>query len=162
MENFDYLPLYSEILPRLFLGGTDNSDVVHEMRRNGEALVTKRNFDTVITAYAFANPASWGVKELRYGFYDGDMKDIDFETIEHLVDVAYDDWKNKGKKILARCQAGLNRSSFVLCQVLMRDGYTAKSAIALMREKRSPWVLCNAEFEDYLMRLDEPKETSVA
>lgn len=44
----------------------------------------------------------------------------------------------------------------------MRDGYTAKEAIALMREKRSPWVPCNAEFEDYLIRLDEPDAISVA
>lgn len=124
--------------------------------------ITDKMFDTVISPYAWSRPASWGVKKLRYGFYNGDMKDIDFETIEHLVDVAYDDWKNKGKKVLARCQAGYNKSSFILCQILMRDGYSAKDAIALMRAKRSPWVLCNAEFEDYLIRLDEPEEISVA
>ena len=154
--------LYSEILRNLFLGGTDNEDTVLNNKRNRNPFIMKNDFDTVITAYAWANPCDWGVKELRYGFYDGDMKDIDFETIKHLVDVAYDDWKNKGKRLLFRCQMGYNRSSFILCQVLMRDGYTAKDAIALMKEKRSPWVLCNAEFEDYLLRLDTSDEISVA
>ena len=162
MEDNDILPLYSEILPRLFLGGTENFDVFQEPKRETVARIPKESFDTVITTYAWANPAGWGVKELRYGFYDGDMKDIDFKIIEHLVDVAYDEWKNKGKRLLIRCQMGYNRSSFVLCQVLMRDGYSAKDAIALMREKRSPWVLCNAEFENYLLQLDTPNETAVA
>ncbi len=73
----------------------------------------------------------------------------------------YEEWVSEAR-VLPRYQMGYNRSSFILCQVLMRDGYTAKEAIALMREKRSPWVPCNAEFEDYLIRLDEPDAISVA
>lgn len=162
MKDNDILPLYSEILPRLFLGGTENFDVVQETKRERVASITKESFDTVITAYAFANPVSWGVKEIRTTFYDGDMSDIDFDDIHQAADIAFDDWKNRGKKLLVRCQMGYNRSSFLLCQILMRDGYTAKDAIALMREKRSSWVLCNAGFEDYLIRLDEQQEISVA
>ena len=159
MEDNNTLPLYTEVLDNLWLGGTADGDTIFEVKRSENMAITDKIFDTVISLYAWSNPASWGVKELRYGFYDGDMKDIDFEIIEHLVDVAYDEWKNKGKRLLIRCQMGYNRSSLIFCQVLMRDGYTAKEAIALMREKRSSWVLCNAEFENYLLRLDEPEET---
>lgn len=144
------LPLYTEIADRLWIGGTADDDTIMEFNRAAKPSITKQDFDTVITAYAFANPCDWGVKELRYGFYDGDMKDIDFENIKYLVDVAYDDWKNKGKRLLIRCQMGYNRSSFILCQVLMRDGYTAKDAITLIRARRSPHALCNEGFVRYL------------
>lgn len=157
MNNNYNLPLYTEVVDNLWLGGTADGDAVFDVKRSENMAITDKLFDTVITLYAWANAAGWGVKELRYGFYDADMKDIDLETIEYLVDVAYDDWKNKGKRLLIRCQMGYNRSSFIFCQVLMRDGYTAKDAINLMREKRSEWVLCNKVFEKWLLELDSSK-----
>ena len=161
MEDIDYLPLYSEILPRLFLGGTDNFDVVQETKRNRDAFITKESFDTVITAYAWANPCDWGVKEIRTTFYDGDMSDINWKDIYQAVDIAYADWA-RGLRVLLRCQLGANRSGLQMALTLRKAGYSSIDAIALMREKRSSWVLCNAEFEDYLIRLDEPEEISVA
>jgi protein-tyrosine phosphatase len=55
---------------------------------------------------------------------------------------------------LVHCQAGLNRSSLVAARALILEGMTAKEAIALLREKRSPAVLCNPSFEKYLLDLD--------
>lgn len=52
---------------------------------------------------------------------------------------------------LLHCQAGLNRSSLVAALVLMRQGRSAAEAIALLREKRSPAVLCNPSFEKWLL-----------
>lgn len=161
MENNDILPLYSEILPRLYLGGTDNFDVVQETKRNRDAFITKESFDTVITAYAFANPASWGVKEIRTTFYDGDMSDLDFDDIHQAAGIAYSDWVH-GARVLVRCQAGLNRSALCAVLLLRKHGYSSAEAIALLRGKRSSWVLCNPDFEEYLLRLDKPQETSVA
>lgn len=52
---------------------------------------------------------------------------------------------------LVHCQAGLNRSGLLSALVLMRLGRSAQDAIALLREKRSPAVLCNKSFEEYLL-----------
>jgi hypothetical protein len=38
--------------------------------------------------------------------------------------------------------------------VLIRDGYTAEEAIALLREKRSPEALFNKQFVNFLKALD--------
>lgn len=61
-------------------------------------------------------------------------------------------WRKKGN-VLVHCQAGLNRSSLVVARALMLEGMTAEEAITLLREKRSPAVLCNAGFEKYLRGL---------
>lgn len=53
-------------------------------------------------------------------------------------------------KTLIHCQAGLNRSGLVASLSLMMSGMTANEAISLLREKRSPAVLCNPEFERWL------------
>lgn len=57
---------------------------------------------------------------------------------------------SQGKKVLVHCQAGLNRSGVVTALALINLGYTADAAIALMREKRSPLVLCNEAFENWV------------
>lgn len=52
---------------------------------------------------------------------------------------------------LIHCQAGLNRSGVVSALVLIRQGHTPAEAIALLREKRSPAVLCNLAFESFVL-----------
>jgi protein-tyrosine phosphatase len=54
---------------------------------------------------------------------------------------------------LVHCQAGLNRSSLVAARVLMMTGRSADEAIRLLRDVRSPAVLCNPSFEEYLRSL---------
>lgn len=53
---------------------------------------------------------------------------------------------------LIHCQAGLNRSSFIAALVMIRAEYVSSGAeaVELLREKRSPAVLCNKTFEEYL------------
>ena len=145
--------LWSEVLPNLWQGGTDYFDTVFDTRdKNEDAFITKSDFDTVITAYAWAQPADWLVKEFRYPFYDGDMKDIDFKQIYQAVRIAHEDWK-AGKKVLIRCQAGWNRSGLIMALVLIKEGYSAQEAIDLIRERRSPNALCNARFVSWLLSL---------
>jgi protein-tyrosine phosphatase len=55
---------------------------------------------------------------------------------------------------LIHCQAGLNRSGLVTALVLMLGGMDAREAIALLRAKRSPAVLCNPYFEGFLLDYD--------
>lgn len=55
---------------------------------------------------------------------------------------------------LVHCQAGLNRSGLVAAVVLMRGwNMTADEAITMLRAKRSPAVLCNPAFDEYLRAL---------
>ena len=148
-------PLWSEILPGLWLGGTDDDDTIETgVDTYKPRMITKDDFDTVVTLYSWAQPVDWLVEEVRYGFYDSEIGHIDFSAVERAADFAYQAWKS-GKRILIRCQAGINRSSLVMAHVLMKDRYTAREAIDLMREKRSKAVLLNKHFVDYLVMSDE-------
>lgn len=53
-----------------------------------------------------------------------------------------------------RCQAGLNRSGLVMALVLIREGYTADEAIALIRLRRGSAALCNHQFVAWLRQVD--------
>jgi hypothetical protein len=148
-------PLWSEILPGLWLGGTDDNDTIETgVDTYKPRMITKDDFDTVITLYSWAQPVDWLVEEVRYGFYDSEISHIDFAAVERAADFAYQAWKS-GKRVLIRCQAGINRSGLVMAHVLMKDKYKAREAIDLMREKRSKAVLLNRHFVDYLVMSDE-------
>lgn len=56
---------------------------------------------------------------------------------------------------LVHCQAGLNRSGLVAATALTRREkapLTGREAIRLLRETRSPAVLCNPAFEAFVLR----------
>lgn len=62
-------------------------------------------------------------------------------------------WVNVCRKtgpVLVHCQAGLNRSGLVAGLALVLEGKAPGDAIALLREKRSPAVLCNPVFAAWL------------
>lgn len=54
-------------------------------------------------------------------------------------------------KTLVHCQAGFNRSGLIAGLALVLDGMAPVDAIALMRAQRSPLVLCNPVFENWLL-----------
>ena len=141
--------LWSEVLPGLWQGGTDDQDWIDSGRKRGQ--ITRFDFDAVYTFFGAANPADYGVHETRFAFYDGNMQDFDVETdLLPIVEKAHGDWK-AGKKVLIRCQAGLNRSGLVMALVLMRDGHSASDAIELIRSRRGDIALCNRTFEQWLL-----------
>ena len=143
--------LWSEVVPGLWQGGTDDDDVFDQLEK---PMITKKEFDLVVTAYSLANPVDWFVKELRFGFYDSDMRDFDPSDLQPIVRMAHAEWK-RGQRVLIRCQAGMNRSGLIMALVLIREGYTAEDAIDLIRAKRSKHALFNGRFEKWL------KEASV-
>ncbi len=141
--------LFSEILPNLFQGGTDDNDVIHV----AHASYKRRSdmpFDSIITMYAWARPADWNVQELRYGIPDNLISDIDLNRLRKAVDFAHQQWKS-GDRVLIRCQAGLNRSGLVLALVLIKEGYSPDQAIDLIRANRGEDALCNSHFEQWLL-----------
>ncbi len=140
--------LYSEILPGLWQGGTHDFDTL-EFPKEYPIWKSQREFDSVATLYAIAHPVGWGVAERRYGFPDSALSEKDIPEIHDIAEWAHREWK-AGKKVLIRCQAGLNRSGICMALVLMKDGYGPKHAIDLIRARRSPLALCNADFVRYL------------
>ena len=144
-------PLYSEILPNLWQGGTDDDDLVHTTEGRLPTYSDFKEFDVVVSLSAYSMPMGWMVKEYRFGFPDGPASDEIYAEIEKIADYAYLDWK-AGKKCLVRCQAGINRSGLVVALMLMREGMSAEDAITLIRKQRNQYALDNAHFVDYLKR----------
>ena len=147
--NHKQTPLYSEVAPNLFMGGTDDLATIDKAQElkyfNG-----KNEFDCVVTLYAWAAPANWGVEERRFGFPDAEIIEDYLPTIIELAQWAHSKWAS-GKRVNIRCQAGLNRSGLVTALTLMISGMTADQAIDTLREKRSSYALCNGEYEHWLL-----------
>lgn len=143
----EYAP--TEILPRLWQGGTEDHDVL------GRPVASDRHtrdypFDLVITLYADAQPVPWYVEEVRFGFYDASLHTDIAERAVAIARAAHARWRD-GARVLIRCQAGVNRSGLITALTLMFAGYSAVEAIELMRERRSPAVLTNHEFAQWLV-----------
>jgi len=146
--------LWSQILPGLYQGGTADDDTTDfPVSPSAGPQITKTHFDTVVTAYAWARPVDWLVTELRFGFYDGSIHHIPMQRLREVVSAAHSAWKS-GDRVLIRCQAGWNRSGLITALVLIRDGYSPAQAIGLLRERRSPYALCNREFANWLLTIN--------
>jgi hypothetical protein len=145
---YELTPLYSEVAPNLFMGGTDDNATIDQAQklRHFEG---SNEFDCVVTLYAWAAPANWGVEERRFGFPDANIIEEYIPTIVELAQWAHAKWA-AGKKVNIRCQAGLNRSGLVTALTLMVSGMSAQDAINTLREKRSDYALCNGEYERWL------------
>lgn len=107
----------------------------------------------VITLYEDAPFADqpWVTEEFRMAtFHDSPFIPLDAEILRWNVNEAARMW-DSGKSLFFRCQAGINRSALVL-GIFLREVFEmdGQEAIALMREQRSKWVLCNTYFEDYV------------
>jgi hypothetical protein len=146
--------VWSEILPGLWQGGTAWEDDVRWKNAGSVTHVTKEDFDFVVTMYGWAKPVDWLVSEYRYAVYDSDIDHMDLDKIGKIVNMAHDAWKN-GERVLIRCQAGWNRSGLVMALVLMKEGMSAEGAIDLIRQRRSPYALCNKNFVEFLQNLDK-------
>ena len=112
-------------------------------------------FDAILNLYVYDDTkyiVPLGTEYEEFTMSDGDeVLDSEVNRLAGTV-VA---WLMAGKKTLVHCQAGLNRSSLIVARTLMLgQDMTAKDAIALIREKRSPMCLCNDTFRIYLERLD--------
>jgi protein-tyrosine phosphatase len=131
------------------MGGTDDNATIDQAQklRHFEG---SNEFDCVVTLYAWAAPANWGVEERRFGFPDANIIEEYIPTIVELAQWAHAKWA-AGKKVNIRCQAGLNRSGLVTALTLMISGMSAQDAINTLREKRSDYALCNGEYERWLL-----------
>jgi len=142
-------PLFNEIIPNLFMGGTHDDDVIHYPMRDYGAR-TDLPFDAIVTMYAWARPADWNIQEFRYAVKDGSITKIDLNRLMQAVDFGHNRLKS-GDRVLVRCQAGLNRSGLVTALILMKEGFTAQDAITLIRTNRHEDALFNDSFANWLI-----------
>lgn len=146
--SYEPTSLYSEILTNLFMGGTDDEDVIQVAAPFGNA--SKLPFEAIVTMYAWARPADWSIQEFRYGIPDAAIKDIDLARLREAVEFGYARWK-AGDRVLVRCQAGLNRSGLVTALILMKSGLSAEDAIRAIRDGRAELALFNSHYVNWLI-----------
>jgi len=131
------VPYIAEIVPNLWQGGYRPEIVLPEFIKNIVCLSPE---------YCYTSPK----EAKRYVF---EMKDSIEQTLEQVDDIA--NLVNRLRKqgpVLVHCQAGINRSSLIVCRALMLEGMSADAAITLIRQKRSKSCLCNPMFEGWLRR----------
>lgn len=134
----------SEIAPGLWMGGTRRDETIGVVQPM-LGFNRERPFDAMLTLYAWAAPADWGVEERRFGFPDRQVIEEYVPLIHELADWAHDRWSS-GRRVLIRCMGGMNRSGLLVALTLVRAGHTPEAAIELIREKRHPWALNNHSF----------------
>jgi hypothetical protein len=152
---------WTEVHTNLWLGGCDYTHAVTDGRRTwARAKVdADSGFDTVITLWDGWNPSTYGpepdsgVEHHHLPFLDGPLTREALNTVARAAEVTLRDL-SEGKSVLVRCQAGLNRSGLVVGTTLVNGvGLTGYDALSRMRAARSPWVMCNREFAEFLMLL---------
>ena len=136
-ENVPHDP-WNEVIPGLWIGGSLRD------------VPTLRDFDHVITLWRRASPASYGVDERVCAFPDTDVPPI--EMLDRLAASIEHHRLNLGERVLVRCQLGLNRSALVIAHTMTtKYDISPAEAISYLRIVRSPYVLCNPNFESWLM-----------
>lgn len=143
-------PLITQVDGNLWQGGTPAT--LNQGHYGSQATVQATlpsEFKSVLNLYPWEKyVVPEGVNYREAELYDSS----DMPSTEHLEELA--DWVNARRKegpVLVHCQAGLNRSGLVAGLALVRSGGEPHDVINMMREKRTPLVLCNEAFEEFLL-----------
>lgn len=131
------VPFITNVAPNLWVGGCESGLVLPEEINHVVSLYPWESYTVrhELSSYMFVRQ------------YDSDEGPDEAQ----LVTLAR--WVNQCRRTgptLVHCQAGLNRSSRLAALALMDEGLTAAEAVNLLREKRSPAVLCNKSFLRWL------------
>lgn len=137
---------WSQIRLGLWMGGHYWTDEAGEL----QLAVVGDQFDMVVSLYSKQGhgPAD-GVEHHVATMPDAALNSDQIAAVAQLALITTKAIKD-GRNVLVRCHAGYNRSGLVVAQTLINLGYDARSAILLVRRKRSPWALHNRLFEQYL------------
>jgi hypothetical protein len=137
---------WNEVRPGLWLGGHFWAGPDGELR---EAVVGAE-FDLVISLFTRAGHGpDRGVDHVVSEIPDGPLSVEQLRSVQQLA-VGAAAAVRGGRSVLVRCHSGYNRSGLVVAQTLVELGQDATAAVALVRERRSPWALNNRTFEQYL------------
>jgi protein-tyrosine phosphatase len=133
---------WDEIRPGLWMGG--------HVRAGEEPVVVGREFDLVLSLYQReGHGPPPGVEHHFAEMPDGPLTEAQIAEAERFAVLAAEAVR-AGRSTLVRCHAGLNRSGLVVAQTLVELGLGVPEAIALVRQRRSPWALHNELFVQYL------------
>lgn len=164
----DHIPYcdrpWDEVAPNLWLGG-------HDCQPSGAPPLGDCSpgdtFDMVVSLYQrrvrdFGTGQSDpdplyepgpGVNHMHYRMADSDLDAEHHNALDemamHVIEAL-----DRGEKVLIRCQAGINRAALLTGLVMLQLGWSADDAIARMREVRSPFVLFNTSFGQYLHEVE--------
>jgi hypothetical protein len=144
VDGYFSAPLISHVEGNLWQGGV----------RGRKVLNLPDGFKHVLALYdweAYILPEGCDRKTVSNMMDSSDI--FDDESLNALADEAYA--MVQDGQTLIHCQAGLNRSGLLASLVLRRMGHTSAEAIKMLRDARSPMVLCNETFENYLLSLDD-------
>jgi hypothetical protein len=134
-------PLISHIEDGLWVGGCINN------------VTLDADFDTVVSLFSRARYVL-GPDATRHEFTMSDSLCVPpASQLHHIADIVVEAL-DRGDKVLVHCQAGLNRSNLIAALALIKRGRTPADAITLLRDRRSPAVLCNGAFESWLLTLE--------
>ena len=86
-------PAPTEILPGLWQGGTSESSLIGRPSKP-DHYRGKRPFDLIVTLYADAQPAPWGVEEIRYGFPGAELNPRDLDRVREIAAYAAEELSN--------------------------------------------------------------------
>lgn len=139
---FVSIPLISHIQDNLYMGGCINGVDLGNYFGHVISLYPREKYaisNTTARTELKMYDSSGGVDETG-------LKDMVVTTLKALA---------TGENVLVHCQAGLNRSGLVAGAALIYLGMSPEKAIQALRERRSPIVLSNKTFENYLLSLDE-------
>lgn len=130
------VPLYSRITDTLWLGGCPED-------------IAPEKFRFILNLYPWAHYDVYPHQVLvSAALEDGPVvpDEATLLALARFVNVA-----RAHGQTLVHCQAGLNRAALVAALALIEDGSRPAEAIALLRARRSPAVLCNPAFEQWLL-----------
>src|SRR6266545_2823323 len=126
------VPFITHVEGNLYIGGCEDGLVLPEFIQHVISLYPWERYEVLHELRSFT--------EVRA--YDDEPDEALFERLAEWAAGYVEDGPT-----LIHCQAGLNRSGLLTAMVLIRQGRTVAEAVSLLREKRSPAVLCNRGFE---------------
>lgn len=133
------VPFMTEIAPNLWIGGCKSG------------LVLPTFIQHVVSLYKWEH---YSLEEGHDVFSYAEVEMYDGGEVDtHQIDVL-GRWVNSCRRLgptLVHCQVGLNRSALVVATALALEGGDIVEVIDMLREKRSPAVLCNEAFHAHLL-----------
>lgn len=140
------VPFISHVVGNLYQGGC------------ATGLVLPERFRHVISLYQWERYSvrHEGVRRQEVEMLDAAERP-DYDEVLRLARLVHESCQDG--PTLVHCQAGLNRSGLIAGAALTLDGYSPEAAIKLLRDRRSPAVLCNRTFHDWLLDFRPPKES---
>lgn len=162
---------WSEIIPGLWVGGHDflvpvndrattevtdpNRDLSHKVVSIGP----KSQFDVVVSAYHRPGYEPDPPTEYHQVIFPDSRLDERVQSAALNAAELIAARVSSGKRVLSRCQAGMNRSSLMAGLAMVILGFSGEDAVQLLRARRSPWALCNEEYAQFIRGMSVQRST---